>query len=139
MNRAHDWLDQARHDLEHARKSKDMGDYNWACFAAQQAAGKAIKAVHLRFGQVARGSSPSQLLEALPEVELPTEVLDAARVLDKHYITPRYPDVYPAGAAYRKYIKAEADEAVRLAEKILVFCESHLYSCNSLDRLPGTK
>lgn len=123
MNRAHDWLDQARQDLEHARKSRDMGDYAWACFAAQQAAEKAIKAAHLRLGQVAWGHSAAQLLEALAEqVGVPTEVLEAARVLDKHYIAPRYPDVHPAGPAYRQYIKAEADEAVRLAEKILVFC-----------------
>ncbi|HHY94288.1 MAG TPA: HEPN domain-containing protein [Firmicutes bacterium] len=125
MNRARDWLDQAKQDLEHARKSKDMGDYAWACFAAQQAAEKAAKAVHLRYGQVAWGHSAFQLLAELP-VEVPAEVLDAARVIDKHYIAPRYPDVHPAGPAYRQYIKSEADQAIDLAERILIYCEREL-------------
>lgn len=93
----------------------------------QQAAEKAVKAVHLGHGQVAWGHSASQLLEALPEdVEVPTEVLEAARVLDKHYIAPCYPDVHPGGPAYRQYIKAEADLAVELAGKVLAFCEARL-------------
>lgn len=59
-----------------------MGDYAWACFAAQQAAEKAVKAVRLGHGQVAWGHSASQLLEVLPEdMEVPTEVLEAARGL----------------------------------------------------------
>lgn len=123
MSRANDWLEQAKQDLDHARKSRDMGDYGWACFAGQQAAEKAVKALHLRFGQVAWGHSVFQLLEELEQVEVPGDVLEAAKVLDKHYIGPRYPDVHPAGPAYRQYIKSEADLAVELAEKVLGYCE----------------
>lgn len=127
MNRARDWLEQAKNDLEHARKSRELGDYAWACFAAQQAAEKAVRAVHLRYGQVAWGHSASQLLEQLPEqVTVPPQVADAARVLDKHYIGPRYPDVHPAGPAYRQYIPGEADLALELAEKVLAFCEGEM-------------
>ncbi|HOJ41050.1 MAG TPA: HEPN domain-containing protein, partial [bacterium] len=36
--RAQDWLEQAKLDLRHARNARDDQDYNWSCFAAQQAA-----------------------------------------------------------------------------------------------------
>ena len=36
--------------MEHARRSVDIGDYNWACFAAQQAAEKALKALSITSG-----------------------------------------------------------------------------------------
>lgn len=52
-NRSRDWLRQAEQDLGHARRSRDLGDHDRACFAAQQAAEKAVKALHLAFGQEA--------------------------------------------------------------------------------------
>jgi hypothetical protein len=41
MNRAVNWMNQAERDLQHARNAKKDGDYEWACFAVQQAAEKA--------------------------------------------------------------------------------------------------
>ncbi|GIV15201.1 MAG: hypothetical protein KatS3mg022_0636 [Armatimonadota bacterium] len=58
-------MEQAKSDLEHARKSINVGDYDWACFAAQQAAGKAMKALHMRRGAIVWGHSVLDLLEAL--------------------------------------------------------------------------
>jgi len=46
VSRAADWLRQALRDLEHAKRSVELGDYEWACFAAQQAAEKAVKALY---------------------------------------------------------------------------------------------
>ncbi len=46
-NRARDWLAQAERDLRHAQTSRDAGDHDWSCFAAHQAAEKAVKALHL--------------------------------------------------------------------------------------------
>ena len=43
--REEDWLRQAKRDLEHARHALGNRDYEWSCFAAQQAAVKAVKAV----------------------------------------------------------------------------------------------
>lgn len=45
MERSRDWMDQAERDLQHARSDVDGGYYEWACFSAQQAAEKAVKAV----------------------------------------------------------------------------------------------
>lgn len=56
MNRFRDWLEQARGNLAHAQRSVDMGDHAWACFAAHQAAEAAVKALHMRHGQIAWGN-----------------------------------------------------------------------------------
>ena len=37
-NRYLDWFRQAEADLRHAHNSKEDGDYEWSCFASQQAA-----------------------------------------------------------------------------------------------------
>ena len=127
MNRSADWTEQARTDLDHARKSVVMGDFDWACFASQQAAEKAVKALHLHQGTVAWGHSVLDLLEALPPPTAASDELkDAARALDKHYIPPRYPDVHPAGSSRRYYTEADARLAVAAAEKVVSWCGQNL-------------
>jgi HEPN domain-containing protein len=49
--RAADWLRQAERDLEHAHHALEDGDYEWAAFAAQQAAEKAVKALYQRLAR----------------------------------------------------------------------------------------
>ena len=44
--RWNDWFAQAEHDLEQADSSLSEGRHDWACFAAHQAAEKAVKALH---------------------------------------------------------------------------------------------
>lgn len=44
---------QAVRDLEQAEDSRGKGRHEWACFAAHQAAEKAVKALHLHLGQEA--------------------------------------------------------------------------------------
>ena len=43
-----DWLKQGQRDLAHGRRSLDAGDYEWACFAAQQGAEKPSKPLSKR-------------------------------------------------------------------------------------------
>lgn len=51
------WLEIAKADLRHAESSIKIGDYNWACFAAQQAAEKALKALAMYLlGEYPRGN-----------------------------------------------------------------------------------
>jgi HEPN domain-containing protein len=122
-----DWFRQAQRDLEHARRSLAQGDYEWACFAAHQAAEKAVKALLQATGSEAWGHSVSGLLAALPEECSPgSPVADYARSLDRHYIPARYPNSYPAGAPYDYYTRADAETAVHQADEVLRFCEGHL-------------
>ena len=122
-----DWLKQGQRDLGHARRSRDDGDYEWACFAAQQGAEKAVKAVYQKIGGVAWGHSVTALLEALPDPLQPDDRLqDVAKELDKHYIPPRYPNAHPEGAPYEYYTRGEAERAIANAEQVIRFCEGLL-------------
>jgi len=126
-SRAKDWFRQAQHDLEHARHSLEGGDYEWACFAAQQAAEKALKALYQKAGAEAWGHSVFALLESLPEpFAADTALEESGKELDKHYIPARYPNSYPQGSPHEYYTRAEAERAAAQAERVLRFCESHL-------------
>ena len=59
-------------------------------------------------------------------VGVPEELLDAARVLDKHYIPPRYPNVFNSGAPHEYYTEEDASEAIELARKVLAFARGAL-------------
>jgi len=125
VSRALDWLRQAVRDLEHARRSMELGDYEWACFAAQQAAEKAVKALYQRLGVEVWGHSISRMLEALPEgYKPPEELIDMARELDRHYIPTRYPNFHPEGAPMDYYSRVDAERAIRYAEEVLGFVRS---------------
>ncbi len=114
---------QARHDLEHALACRAAGTYDWACFAAHQAAEKAAKALHLRLGQEAWGHLIRRLLQELPrDVGVTPEMLDRARVLDAYYVPTRYPNGHPEGAPCEQYGLLQADEAISHADAIVAFC-----------------
>ena len=44
VERSKDWLNQAERDIKQAEASLREEFYEWACFAAQQASGKSVKA-----------------------------------------------------------------------------------------------
>jgi HEPN domain-containing protein len=126
-SRERDWYKQAGRDLQHARHALEDGDFEWTCFATQQAAEKALKAFYQAAGAEAWGHSVFALLENLPPAFSADAALkDIAKELDKHYIPPRCPNAYPQGAPYEYYTKAEAERAIAQAERILSFCEGHL-------------
>lgn len=125
--RAEDWRKQACRDLQHARHALESEDYEWACFAAQQAAEKALKALYQQAGAEARGHSVALLLRQLPPPFSPEPTLEQiGKELDKHYIPARYPNAYPEGAPYELYTRGEAERAIAQAENILRFCGGHL-------------
>lgn len=127
-SRAQDWLRQALRDLDHARDALARGTFEWAAFAAQQAAEKAVKALFQHLGAEARGHSVTQLLGALPPDVRPREALiETAKELDKHYVAPRYPNSYPEGAPMDFYTRAEAERALAGAELILEHCKGHVF------------
>jgi HEPN domain-containing protein len=126
-NRAHDWLNQALRDVEQAESSRQAGRHEWACFAAQQAAEKAVKALHLHLGQEAWGHVIAKLLRELPDETLvPEELVDKAHVLDAFYIPARYPNSHPEGAPFEHYGPLQSEEAIRYAREILEFIRAQM-------------
>lgn len=126
-NRSHDWFRQAERDLEQARDSRDVARHEWACFAAQQAAEKAVKALHLSRGQEAWGHVVVRLLAELPDdIDVPSQLIEKARVLDSLYIPPRYPDSYPEGAPFEHFGPLQSGEALTYAGEIIAFVRAQM-------------
>jgi HEPN domain-containing protein len=126
-NRARDWFRQAVRDLEQAEDCRRAGRHEWACFAAQQAAEKAVKALHLRWGQEAWGHVVAKLLRELPEAaRVPDELVEKGRVLDTFYIPPRYPNSHAEGAPFEHYGPLQSEEAIRYAREILDFVRGQM-------------
>lgn len=125
-NRSRDWFAQAERDLEQARASKADGRHEWACFAAQQAAEMAVKALHLALGQEAWGHVVARLLSELP---VPAgDLAEKAKVLDNFYVATRYANGHPEGAPFEHYGSLQSDEAIRHASEILEFVRTRLAS-----------
>ena len=125
--RARDWFRQAEADLRLARSARDAGHYEWSAFACQQAAEKAVKAIFQHLHKEAWGHVLIALLDALPQEARPdAELMDRARVLDRHYIPTRYPNGFERGAPVDFYSQKDADEAIAHGEAILEFCRNQI-------------
>jgi HEPN domain-containing protein len=123
VERSRDWIDDAWGDLEHARSDVAGGFFNWACFSAQQAAEKAVKAVFQRLGAEAWGHSVADLLTALQDHRRVSQnLIDRALELDKAYIPTRYPNAHPSGSVRSRYTRSEAERLIEHAEQIVRFC-----------------
>ncbi len=121
-NRAKDWFEQGVRDLQQAEDSRRAGRHEWACFAAQQAAEKAVKALHLSLGQEAHGHVIARLLRELPATVLvPDDLVEEGRVLDGFYIPSRYPNSHPEGAPFEHFGTLHSEEAIRYAREIIEF------------------
>lgn len=126
-NRSRDWFNQAVRDLEQAIDSQRAGRHEWACFAAQQAAEKAVKALHLHFSQEAWGHVVARLLAELPQtVNVPEELVEKGRVLDNFYIPPRYPNAHAEGAPFEHFGPLQSEEAICYASEIIEFVRSQM-------------
>ncbi|GIW71111.1 MAG: DNA-binding protein [Planctomycetota bacterium] len=122
------WLRQAEDDLCFAELGASHGFFAQSCFLAQQAAEKAVKALHYLGGaRVVLGHSVGQLLRTLPpELAAPTEVLQAAHLLDEYYVPTRYPNGLPAGTPAEHYQDWQAADALERARRVIAFCRARL-------------
>lgn len=127
-SRAKDWLRQAKRDLTHAEKDLKSSYYEWACFSAQQAAEKAIKALFQQLHAAAWGHSITALMkELVSRFQEAETLLSPAKTLDKYYIQTRYPNGFDVGAPEDYYTNEEAKQAIEDAGKIIRFCESRIF------------
>ncbi len=128
MRRARDWLMQALRDISHARKSLELGDFEWSCFASQQAAEKALKAVYQVLGAEAWGHDLVRLLMGLRElgVEYSEELIEDAAFLDKQYILTRHPNGFTEGYPASHYTRRDAILCIESGERIVEWAKNIL-------------
>lgn len=121
LEEAQRWLAQARHDVDAATLNAQEGYAALACFLAQQAAEKALKAY--LYGQGERavvGHATYLLLKQCRDYDVSFEALqDTCRRLDQYYIPTRYPNGLPGGIPHEVYTSGQAWEAIAGARGIL--------------------
>ncbi len=103
-----------------ARHAREGAAHDWACFAAQQAAEKALKAVLMSRGADAWGHTVTALLGVVAG-DAAEELVVCAKTLDKHYIPTRYPNGLDAGAPADFYTRKDSDDAIACAERLIGF------------------
>lgn len=116
------WLRQAEHDLKVAEGHQDQGNYSDACFMAEQASQKTLKAFLTAQG---RRSIPihsvAQLAEQCARVDPDfTKHISPGRILDQYYIPTRYPDALaPPAVPFESYTQEQSERAVETAKAII--------------------
>jgi len=113
------WLRHASSDLQLSRLARGRPEIlqEQACFHAQQAAEKALKAVLLWQGMaIPRIHDIHVLLQMVERLGIqPPQAVRDARILNPYAVETRYPDYAPG------VTQAEVDEAIRLAEAVVVW------------------
>lgn len=122
------WLDSAEHELEFARYSERGGYYAHVCSSAQQAAEKAVKAVHYAAG--ARGVLGHSVRALIERLDPPIPVLQAltedARTLDLYYVPTRYPNGLQESTPAEAFSAAQAAGALACAARLVAAAAAHV-------------
>ncbi len=120
------WRREADRALESAHLQAGAGLHNWACFAAEQAAQLALKALLHGLGRGPWGDDLVRLGEMARAagLELPEDVAATLRRLGRHYIPSRYPDAHAAGSPGSHYGPEDSREAMADAERVLAYVDA---------------
>ncbi len=116
------WLRQAEHDLSVARRHQQAGDYSDACFMAEQASQKALKAFLTAQGHRSIYiHSVAQLAEESSQLDQDFVAhIGPGRILDQYYIPTRYPDALaPPAVPFESYTQEQGEKAVAAANAML--------------------
>lgn len=112
-----DWLAQADEDLRTAEYNLEGEMLDAAAFYAQQAAEKALKAVHL--GSEGRLTRTHDLVALGRRVDAPEDLLERCKILSPAYFYTRYPDVAGIDA-----IDEDVPELVEHAKEVVSWARS---------------
>jgi len=115
------WYDQAGHDMRAAALMHDHGFHETACFLAQQATEKALKAYLYAQGErPVIGHATHQLVQRCAEYDPDFGLLlDGCRQLDQYYIPTRYPNGLPDGIPHDLYTEEQAARALTVAQTVI--------------------
>ncbi len=129
MTEAERWLAQAKRDLDDARFAASGARWNLACFLAQQAAEKALKAfLYDRGAEAVWGHSVAELCTDAGAQDPDFETLgkDAA-ALDQYYIPTRYPNGLPGGIPADAYAEPDSVRALGLATSVIDLVDTKIH------------
>ncbi len=116
------WLVTASDDLRAARTLLDAEFYAHACFIAEQAGEKAVKALWYLIGEEPWGHSLQKLVTEFPgRPGLPNlpDWVEKAAALDRFYIPTRYPNGLPDLTPGQSYFRPDAEGAIVHAAYLL--------------------
>ena len=124
QHEAERWLKTAKDDIESANILMTNGKYAHACFHCQQAAEKAVKAVWYLLDADPWGHSIAKLIRDIESVDMATykkfeSLKRSAVLLDRFYITTRYPNGLPDLTPEETYMEEDAKNCIENAEKIM--------------------
>lgn len=113
------WLIFAEDDLKMAKLALTAEIYNQVCFHARQCAEKALKALSAEQG----GAPPKthKLIDLLSSIRNPqiAALRQALQLLDRFYMTTRYPDTLPGSLPEGLPIEADAQSALQTAQRVI--------------------
>ncbi|MBI2370375.1 MAG: HEPN domain-containing protein [Deltaproteobacteria bacterium] len=119
---------QAEDDLAAARELQGSGRHNLACFMAEQAAVKALRAYLYGCGEEGMlGRGVIDLCNRAGGFD--QGFLDLKRrisILDAYYLPTRYPNFLPSGIPAEVYGRDQARGAMALADEALAFVRTRL-------------
>ena len=118
------WLSQAKQDLDWTRANLREKIWYGACFTAQQAAEKSLKAYLISKGKSIFKTHDLGALVTIskkydPEFE---QIKEDCAILTNYYSPARYPDT----AEFMIFSKSKAEEALRLAREVFEFVERRI-------------
>jgi HEPN domain-containing protein len=118
------WLRTAEDDLDSAIVLRINGKFPHACFHAQQAGEKALKAVWYYSDADPWGHSIKKLIDDLKQVDLKLyeRFKSQNRIgmfLDRFYIPTRYPNGLPELTPSEAFIEEDAETCIKHAESII--------------------
>ena len=116
------WLEHAQSDLAAAHNSLKSKNFDWACFQAQQAVEKGLKAVYIKIHN--RLFKIHDLVKLAREIKAPPGVIEKCSKINPVYFEVRYPegDELPA----EKISEQKTKELIILAEEVLLWVKKNL-------------
>jgi len=132
------WMDQAEHSLSASEALLDWGFWAGACFHSEQTALLALKAFLFSRGRRYINIYSVQTLASECGKEHPafSSMENYGSLLDRYYLTTRYPDALPAPAIpYLSFFEEDAKLAVIYASEFVGLARDRILS-SSGDSLP---
>lgn len=113
------WFEQAKSDLNAAQSSVTTKNFDWACFQAQQAAEKGLKALLLQ--KQSKIIKTHDLVFLGTEADIPEHFKEVCKELTLIYIHVRYPTAMEV-----RDLKNKSSKYITVVQELLKWIEKQL-------------